>query len=100
MTYKISYVLADNNTFTIRYEAVSTKDTVLTITNHSYFNLSGNLKETILDHEITLDSGQFVELDDELIQPERFYRYQGQPLISLKDGQSAVLLIQRTHKIN
>ncbi len=67
MTYKISYVLADNNTFTIRYEAVSTKDTVLTITNHSYFNLSGNLKETILDHEITLDSGQFVELDDELI---------------------------------
>ena len=67
VTYKVSYVLADDNTFTIRYEAVSTKDTVLTITNHSYFNLSGNLKETILDHDITLNASQFVELDEELI---------------------------------
>ncbi|GEN57552.1 aldose 1-epimerase [Halolactibacillus alkaliphilus] len=67
VTYKISYLLTHDDTFTISYEAVSTKDTLLTITNHSYFNLSGDLKETILDHDITLDASQFVELDDELI---------------------------------
>src|SRR5699024_5361922 len=36
-------------------------------TNHSYFNLSGNLKSDIQNHEITLDSSKFVELDEELI---------------------------------
>src|SRR5699024_9808096 len=43
------------------------KKTVLTATNHSYFNLSGNLKSDIQEHVITLDSSKFVELDEELI---------------------------------
>ncbi|WP_440897821.1 aldose epimerase family protein [Amphibacillus sp. Q70] len=65
--YKISYTLTNENEFIIDYEAFSNKDTVLTLTNHSYFNLSGNLKETILNHEVKMDASQFVELDEELI---------------------------------
>ncbi|RCW64262.1 aldose epimerase family protein [Saliterribacillus persicus] len=63
----VTYTLNNNNAFTITYEGLADQKTVLTTTNHSYFNLSGNLKEDIQNHEITLDSDQFVELDEELI---------------------------------
>src|SRR5699024_6931005 len=65
--YNISYTLTNENEFIIDYEALSDKDTILTLTNHSYFNLSGNLKETILNHEVKMNASQFVELDHELI---------------------------------
>ncbi|SHM67144.1 aldose epimerase family protein [Gracilibacillus kekensis] len=63
----VTYTLNNDNAFTITYEGVSDQKTVLTSTNHSYFNLSGNLKSDIQDHQITLDSSKFVELDEELI---------------------------------
>ncbi|MFD2655058.1 aldose epimerase family protein [Gracilibacillus thailandensis] len=63
----VTYTLNNDNAFTITYEGVVDHKTVLTSTNHSYFNLSGNLKSDIQNHEITLDSSQFVELDEELI---------------------------------
>lgn len=65
--YKVSYTLTNDNAFTIDYEAFSDQDTILSLTNHSYFNLTGNLKETVLNHEVKLDASQFVELDQELI---------------------------------
>lgn len=64
---KVTYTLNNKNQFTISYEAFSDKRTAFTMTNHSYFNLSGNLIRDILDHHVTLDSGQFVELDEQLI---------------------------------
>ncbi|WP_067842209.1 aldose epimerase family protein [Amphibacillus sediminis] len=64
---KVCYRLTNDNQFMIDYEAVSDQDTVLTLTNHSYFNLSGDLKDNILNHEVKMDSSQFVELDHDLI---------------------------------
>ncbi|SDB82155.1 aldose 1-epimerase [Pelagirhabdus alkalitolerans] len=65
--FKITYTLTNDNDFSIEYEAFSDKDTILTLTNHSYFNLSGDLKDTVLAHEVEIDAEQFVELDEELI---------------------------------
>ncbi|WP_017471131.1 aldose epimerase family protein [Amphibacillus jilinensis] len=65
--YKVTYTLTNDNAFTIDYEAFSDQDTVLTLTNHSYFNLSGDLKDTILGHYVKMNASQFVELDEELI---------------------------------
>ncbi|WP_430790570.1 aldose epimerase family protein [Virgibacillus flavescens] len=64
---KVTYNLNNSNQFSITYEAVSDKRTAFTMTNHSYFNLSGNLKADILNHEVTLESSKFVELDSDLI---------------------------------
>ncbi|WP_053217935.1 aldose epimerase family protein [Virgibacillus senegalensis] len=64
---KITYTLDNNNQFSITYQGSADKDTVLTTTNHSYFNLSGNLKTGIQKHNVTFDSSQFVELDEALI---------------------------------
>lgn len=63
----VTYTLNNENQFSIAYEAISDKKTAFTATNHSYFNLSGDLKSDILNHEVTLDSSKFVELDEALI---------------------------------
>lgn len=63
----VTYTLNNDNEFKINYEASTDQTTALTLTNHSYFNLSGNLHETVHHHHVTMDSSQFVELDEELI---------------------------------
>lgn len=63
----VTYTLTNSNELIIDYEALSNKKTPLTLTNHTYFNLTGNSKSTVENHFITLDSNQFIELDSELI---------------------------------
>lgn len=64
---EVTYSLNDQNELLISYKAISDKKTVVNLTNHSYFNLSGHLKRNILNHELTLKSDRFLELDDELL---------------------------------
>nr|WP_144922114.1 aldose epimerase family protein [Paenibacillus bovis] len=64
---KVTYTLNNDNEFTIQYDGISDETTLLNITNHSYFNLSGELKRDILDHTLTLKSDQFLELQDNLL---------------------------------
>ena len=45
------------------YEAVSDKTTLVNMTNHSYFNLSGNIKRPIKDNYLKVDSNNILELD-------------------------------------
>ncbi|MGY3715718.1 aldose epimerase family protein [Sutcliffiella cohnii] len=63
----VTYTLTNDNTLHLQYEAMSEQDTVLTLTNHSYFNLSGDLKSTIEDHTISIKSSKVVELNEHLI---------------------------------
>jgi aldose 1-epimerase len=63
----VTYMLNHNNELTITYEAVSDKKTILNLTNHSYFNLSGNLKRDTLDHSLYIKSSKYLELNDELL---------------------------------
>ncbi|MGM0902969.1 MAG: aldose epimerase family protein [Bacillota bacterium] len=64
---KVIYTLNNENQLSLAYEATSDQTTALTLTNHCYFNLSGDLKNTVEDHHVTIDSRQFVELDANLI---------------------------------
>lgn len=63
----VTYTLNNANEFAIDYWARTDQATPLALTNHTYFNLSGDLKHTVHDHHVTFDSAQFVELDSELI---------------------------------
>jgi aldose 1-epimerase len=64
---KATYTLTNGNELKISYEGVSDQRTILNVTNHSYFNLSGNLKRDIQGHTLTLKSDRFLELNEELL---------------------------------
>ncbi|WP_174614429.1 aldose epimerase family protein [Virgibacillus ihumii] len=63
----VTYELDNQNRFTITYHAKTDKTTPLALTNHSYFNLSGNGKHTVENHSITMPSKRFAELDSNFI---------------------------------
>ncbi|HEU5139227.1 MAG TPA: aldose epimerase family protein [Bacillales bacterium] len=64
---KVTYQLNNQNELVISYDGLTDQDTLLNVTNHSYFNLSGNLKRDVLDHKLLMRSQQFLELDGELL---------------------------------
>lgn len=64
VSVKVSYILNEINEFKIIYEAVPSTDTLINLTNHSYFNLSGSFEESILYHELMMQSDSIAELDD------------------------------------
>lgn len=61
---EVCYIIK-KNFIKIIFSGVSTEDTVLNITNHTYFNLSGNLKEKINEHFLEIDSAYYWELDSD-----------------------------------
>lgn len=61
---EVTYTLKDR-ALSIDYQARSDKDTVLNLTNHSYFNLAG--EGTVNDHVITLLASRFTPVDAALI---------------------------------
>jgi len=66
MDVSIIYSLDDDNALHLDYEAKSDQDTLCSLTNHAYFNLSGKW-ETILDHEVYISSSKITAVNDELI---------------------------------
>ncbi|MGA9638931.1 aldose epimerase family protein [Flavobacterium sp.] len=60
----VTYTLTQENQLEVFYEATTDKKTVVNLTQHSYFNLSGDFSKTILDHEITLNSDKIVAIND------------------------------------
>lgn len=60
---KITYSLKDS-ALSLHYEAVCDQDTICNLTNHSYFNLSGQGSGTMLDQEIQLYASQYIPTDD------------------------------------
>lgn len=63
---KVSYVLTADNEIKIGYDAETDRATVLNLTNHSYFNLTG-CKENVLNHEVVLLADSITPTDTTLI---------------------------------
>lgn len=64
---KVTYTLTDEDSLIIDYYGVSDEDTILNLTNHTYFNLSGHNSGDILKHTVWIDSDYFTESDGEAI---------------------------------
>lgn len=56
-----------NNELLIEYIADTDKDTLINLTNHAYFNLSGNMNRNILEHYLRINSSKRMVLDDKFI---------------------------------
>lgn len=63
MEVKITYILGEDNSLRIDYEAISDADTVANFTNHSYFNLDGHGSGTVLEHELSLTAETYTPAD-------------------------------------
>ncbi|MDZ4685125.1 MAG: aldose epimerase family protein [Planctomycetaceae bacterium] len=65
LTVKVTYSLNDANELRLDYEATTDKATVLNLTNHCYWNLTGDAGTgTILDHELTLMADKYIPVDE------------------------------------
>ncbi len=60
---KVTYTLTDDNAIDIKYEATTDKKTVINMTNHSYFNLSGNPELPITDNILYVNADKFTPVD-------------------------------------
>ena len=58
------YRLLENNTLEIAYEATTDKDTIINLTNHSYFNLSGEGDSYIGDHSLLINADYYLPTND------------------------------------
>jgi aldose 1-epimerase len=76
---QVTYTLTDNNELKIDYLATTDKDTVVNLTNHSYFNLTGDPKNDILKHELMLKASRFTPVDSGLIPTGELRAVKGTP---------------------
>ncbi len=67
LSVQVTYTLTDDNELVMDYEAVSDADTIVNLTNHSYFNLAGHDAGPVLDHYLKLNCDRYTECDSELI---------------------------------
>ncbi|MBN1924370.1 MAG: galactose mutarotase [Prolixibacteraceae bacterium] len=77
---KMVYKLTNNNEFSIEYFATTDKETICNLTHHSYFNLTGDGTDTILDHVLKLNADAFTASDDNLIPSGEIVPVEGTPL--------------------
>lgn len=59
----VTYTLSPDNAIRIDYSATTDRPTIINMTNHSYFNLSGNPKESILDETIWINASNYTPVD-------------------------------------
>lgn len=60
----VTYTLTRANVLRIAYRAVSDKDTIISLTNHSYFNMAGDTSGSVLDQLLTLNADQITAVDE------------------------------------
>ena len=65
--FRVRFSLSEDGIFKIHYTATCTEDCPVNITNHTYFNLTGDPSNTIEDHLLKLDSTRYLAVRDGLI---------------------------------
>ncbi|MDR1602800.1 MAG: galactose mutarotase [Tannerella sp.] len=80
LTVTVTYTLTDGNELVVAYHAVTDKPTVLNLTNHSYFNLSGAGDPTIGDHLLTINADRYLPTDETSIPLGAPEKVEGTPM--------------------
>lgn len=73
----VTYTLTEDNQFTLDYRAVSTADTYINLTNHSYFNLAGAGAQTMENQLLCLNCDTFLEAEADLCPTGRILPVKG-----------------------
>ena len=77
---KVSYTLTDDNAIRIQYSATADAKTVINMTNHSYFNLSGNPSNPAIDHILYINASNFTPVDSTFMTTGEIAVVEGTPM--------------------
>lgn len=66
LTVDLTYTLTENNELNIEYKATTSEDTIINLTNHSYFNLEGH-NGTVANQDLYLNSKSILDTNEENI---------------------------------
>ena len=80
LNVKVTYVLTEDNAIEINYNATSDKDTVVNLTNHAYFNLSGHSSGDVLNQKLMINADKFTVNDQYSIPTEEIKEVSGTPM--------------------
>lgn len=79
LTVTATYILTNANELSIEYSATTDKETVVSLTHHSYFNLAGAGAGDILSHVVTINADRFTPVDETLIPSGELKPVKGTP---------------------
>lgn len=80
MEITVSYILTEENGLRITYRGCTDQDTLINMTNHSYFNLEGAWSETNGDHQLWLASDAYTPTDDDALPTGEIRPVDGTPM--------------------
>lgn len=80
LTATATYTWTDDNTLSLDLEADTDAETVVNLTNHAYFNLSGESAGSCLDHVLSLSASRWLPTDDTLIPTGEIAPVAGTPM--------------------
>lgn len=75
----VNFTLSDEDELKIEYNAETDKATPVNLTNHSYFNLTGDANNTILSHSLMIDADRYTPVDNTLIPTGELKPVKGTP---------------------
>ena len=76
----VTYTLTDDNELQLDYYGVPDADTVVNMTNHSYFNLNGHASGSVLEQDVWMDADAFTATTDKLIPTGEIVPVEGTPM--------------------
>lgn len=76
----VTYTLTDDNAIRIQYSATADAKTVINMTNHSYFNLSGNPSNPAIDHILYINASNFTPVDSTFMTTGEIASVEGTPM--------------------
>lgn len=79
MDVKVTYTLSGNS-LSMDYTATADKETLCNLTNHAYFNLSGDPSKPIVDEEVTIDADGFTPIDSTFMTTGEILPVEGTPM--------------------
>lgn len=80
LNVKVTMTLTDDNAVDLQYEADTDKETVVNLTNHTYFNLSGDANKTILDDVLMVNADAFTPVDSTFMTTGEISPVEGTPM--------------------
>jgi len=80
LNIKVTYILTEDNALEINYIATADKDTIINLTNHAYFNLSGHSSGDVLNQKLMINADKFTVNDEFSIPTGEIKEVAGSPM--------------------